>query len=56
MGHPGRIGGRRFLDLGMMKYEMSFATIMVVMRRRTVLRNLFPSKTSMIDDDGCECN
>jgi hypothetical protein len=32
-----------------MKDEISLAAIKVVIRRRTVLRNLFPSKTS-IDD------
>lgn len=49
MGHPFITGGRRFLDLGIMKAEMSFATTVVATRRRTVLRNLLPSTTSMVD-------
>lgn len=34
-----------------MNDEMSLAAIKVVIRRRRVLRNLFPSKTSIDDDD-----
>jgi hypothetical protein len=39
-----------------MKDEISLAAIKVVIRRRTVLRNLFPSKTSIDDDSNDRSN
>jgi hypothetical protein len=56
MGHPLRIGGKRFFDFGIMNDEISLAAIKVVIRRRTVLRNLFPSKTSIDDDSNDRSN